>query len=133
MEDKVNKKVDESWKEKAKVEPKQEEPKQEEPKLEPDTKQNQKPTDDSTPMPEADFKFFLSSLGMQAWIALGLLPNPMTEKTEENLQQAKFIIDTLVVLQEKTKGNLTQEEGKLMEGLLYELRLAFVEKSKNKS
>lgn len=114
VEDQAQKKVDESWKEKAKTAPQTEE-KQE--------KNN---------LPEADFKFFLTTLGMQAWMALGMVPNPIDNKTEENIGQAKFIIDTIEVLQQKTKGNLDKEETELLEHLLYDLRLAFVDKTMKK-
>jgi len=88
-------------------------------------------------MPAVDFKFLLTTFGMQAWMALGAIPNPMTEKTEENLPQAKFMIDSLEVLDKKTKGNLDKDEAELIENMLYELRLAYVNKttkiSSNKS
>jgi len=82
--------------------------------------------------PEADFKFFVTTLSLQASIALGHLENPSTGKTEKDPAQAKFLIDTLAMLQEKTKGNLTKEEGQLLENLLYELRLAYVSKEEKK-
>ncbi len=115
MEENIEKKIDESWKEKAKSEEK------------PELKQH------SQAFPKPDFKFFLTTLGMQAWIALGAIPNPMTEKQEENLDQAKFIIDSLEMLQKKTTGNLDKEETQLFEGLLYELRLAYVNKTAQKT
>ncbi len=80
--------------------------------------------------PEPDFKFFVSTLSLQASIALGVIPNPATDKAEEDLTQAKFLIDTLDMLKEKTKGNLAPEESTLLENLLYELRMAFISKSK---
>lgn len=111
-QDNIEKKVDESWKDKNPA----------------------KDVGDTDQIPpdrmEPDFKFFLTTLGMQAWIALGVLPNPMTEKTEENLNQAKYIIDCLELLETKTKGNLDKEEEELFENLLYELRLGFVSKTK---
>ncbi len=113
MEDSTEKRVDEKWKETAKNET------------------EGAPAEDQR-IPEADFKFFLTTLGMQAWIALGLLPNPMTKKTEENIGQAKFIIDTLSVLQKKTQGNLDKEEGEILEQLLYELRMGYVDKTNKK-
>ena len=67
---------------------------------------------------------------MQASIALGHMANPATGKTEPDPAQAKFLIDTLGMLQEKTKGNLTPEETNLLENLLYELRMQYVSKSK---
>ncbi|MFA4983932.1 MAG: DUF1844 domain-containing protein [Candidatus Omnitrophota bacterium] len=79
--------------------------------------------------PEADFNFFVTTIALQASINLGAMENPATGKKEENLPQAKFIIDTLAVLKEKTKGNLTQEEGSLLENVLYELRMQYITKS----
>jgi uncharacterized protein YjaG (DUF416 family) len=83
--------------------------------------------------PEPDFNFFITSLALQATIALGVIENPMTNKKEENLIQAKFLIDTLGVLKDKTKGNLTNEEEKLLENVLYELRMQYVGKTKGLS
>ncbi len=80
--------------------------------------------------PAPDFKFFVTTLAIQASIALGHMPNPATDKVEEDLTQAKFLIDTLGMLQEKTKNNLTPEEIELLENLLYELRVAYLEKEK---
>jgi len=102
------KKVDEDWKQK--VEKEKQAPK-EEGKFIP---------------PEPDFKFFVTTLALQASIALGHMANPETQKTQKDPAQAKFIIDTLGMLQEKTKGNLTPEEVKLLENLLYELRVAYL-------
>jgi len=81
-----------------------------------------------TPVP--DFSFFITTLSLQASIALGHIPNPATNKTDEDLNQAKFLIDTLGMLEDKTKGNLNAEESKLLENLLYELRSAYLAKSK---
>ena len=75
---------------------------------------------------KADFKFFITTLTLQASIALGHLENPATGKTQKDPVQAKFLIDTLAMLQEKTKGNLTKEETDLLENLLYELRVAYL-------
>ena len=83
--------------------------------------------------PEPDFKFFITTLTLQASIALGHMANPATGKTEADPAQAKFLIDTLAMLQEKTKGNLTQEETELLENLLYELRVAYLAKDQKQS
>jgi len=80
--------------------------------------------------PEADFNLFVTSMALQASIALGIVANPSTGKKESNLSQAKFLIDTLAMLQEKTSGNLSEEEGRLLENALYELRLQYVENNK---
>jgi len=79
--------------------------------------------------PIPDFNFFITTLSLQASIALGQVPNPVSNKTEEDLTQAKFLIDTLGLLQEKTKGNLTKEENELLENLLYELRMVYLSKN----
>jgi len=83
--------------------------------------------------PAPDFKFFVTTLAMQASIALGHMPNPSTDKVEEDLIQAKFLIDTLGMLKEKTSNNLSNEETELLENLLYELRVAYLEKEKGKA
>jgi len=77
-----------------------------------------------------DFKFFITTFSLQAAVSLGQIPNPVTHKSEENLPQAKFIIDTLGMLQEKTKGNLTAEEADFLENVLYELRTAYLSRNK---
>ena len=79
-----------------------------------------------------DFSFFVTTLAIQASICLGILPNPTTNKKEENLQQARFIIDTLAMLKEKTKNNLSPEEGKLIENILAELQLQYVNQTNSK-
>ncbi len=78
--------------------------------------------------PVPDFKFFISTLSLQASIFLGQIPNPATQKIEEDLTQAKFMIDTLGMLAEKTKNNLSAEEVDLLESLLYELRTVYLAK-----
>lgn len=79
---------------------------------------------------EPDFNFFITTLALQGSIALGLMANPATNKTEQNLEQAKFLIDTLGMLKEKTQGNLTKEELQLLENLLYDLRTTYIAKTK---
>lgn len=82
--------------------------------------------------PEPDFSFFVTTLALQASIALGAMPNPATKKTETDLTQAKFLIDTLGIIQAKTQGNLTQEEQKLLDNLVYELKLRYVQAQQEK-
>lgn len=77
--------------------------------------------------PELDFFNYIASLGFQAMIFLGEMPNPMTNQVEKNLKQAKFLIDTLVLIREKTTGNLNKEEAELLNGSIYELQRRFVE------
>ena len=82
------------------------------------------------PGPEGEFEMFISSLSMQAMMALGEMPHPMTGEVQEELEQARYLIDVLGMLQGKTKGNLTPQEEQLLEGILYELRMKYVAKTK---
>jgi len=66
---------------------------------------------------------------MEAMIAFGEAENPITKKKEASIPHAKFLIDTLGMLQSKTKGNLTKDEQDMLEGMLYELRMRFVQKA----
>lgn len=76
---------------------------------------------------EINFVNYVASLAFQAMIFLGEIPNPMAEnKIEKNLKQAKFLIDTLILIQEKTKGNLTKQEEDLLNGSVYELQMKYV-------
>lgn len=76
------------------------------------------------------FMGLVAGLQMSAWLALGKIMNPMTQKAERNLEQAKETIDVLGVLEEKTRGNLTGEESRALTHILYELRLNYVEELK---
>ena len=78
---------------------------------------------------EADFINYISGLAYQAMVFLGEIPNPVTNASEKNLEQAKFVIETLILLQEKTKGNLTQKESDVLNTAAYELQMKFVEVS----
>ncbi len=78
-------------------------------------------------LPELNFVNYISSLALQAMIFLGEMPNPMTNQVEKNFPQAKFLIDTLLLLREKTKGNLTTEEQQTLDAYIYELELKYVE------
>ena len=77
---------------------------------------------------EPNFAVFLSSLSMQAMMALGELPLPGTNQRHEDLEQARYLIDTLGLLQAKTRGNLTPEESQFLEDALCELRLRYAQR-----
>ena len=78
--------------------------------------------------PKIDFSTFVLSLGTSALFHMGLIEDPETGKpVEPNLPLARQTIDTIEMLQEKTVGNLQPEEAHLIESLLYELRMRFVE------
>lgn len=73
-----------------------------------------------------DFASFLLSLGSSTLVHLGELEHPEHPGTSKNLHLAKQSLDILAMLQDKTRGNLNGEESKLLEQLLYELRLKYV-------
>lgn len=79
--------------------------------------------------PEARFDLFISGLAMEALIALGDMPHPTTRKQMANLPHAKYLIDVLGILQEKTKGNLLAEEAQLLKDALYQLRMRYLTKA----
>lgn len=114
MEEKeVKKKVDWEWKAQIEREKKESAEKKEEYK-------------------EPTFTVYISSLVLQAMISLGRIESPITGKIEENLTQARYLIDTLALIKEKTKGNLTADEEKFLEESLFNLRMIYVEEKKKK-
>ena len=80
----------------------------------------------SGPLPEPSFSLLVSGLASQVFISLGEVENPGTKKKEKNLDQAKYTIDMLNILEEKTKGNLASNEKQLLDSLLYDLRMRYV-------
>ncbi len=131
----TEKKVDESWKEQVKKDrgaapsaAKEPSPAKTEPEPEPADRagHDHDHDHDSGQMPPADFGVFISSLGLQAMMALGDIENPLTGKKDIDRVQAKYLIDTIGMLQEKTKGNLTPEENSMIDQMLYELRMKYV-------
>jgi hypothetical protein len=83
-------------------------------------------------LPDASFQVLVSTFATQAAMALGQIPNPVSNQAEEDLQQAKFAIDLLQVLDEKTQGNRTAEEDKFLQDCLYQLRMVYIDKSAKK-
>jgi hypothetical protein len=83
-------------------------------------------------MSTIDFPTFLLSIASAAMMGLGLAPRPDSGKTEVDLELARQNIDLLDMIQAKTKNNLTAEETKLLERVLFEVRTKFVEVSKAK-
>src|SRR4051812_26546459 len=81
-------------------------------------------------LPAVDFHTFVLSLGSSALLHLGELEPPEGGQVEVDLPMAKHTIDILSMLEEKTKGNLTSAEEKLMQSLLYDLRLRYVNATK---
>jgi len=79
---------------------------------------------------QVDFPTFIMSLSSSAFYHLGDMPDPTTGKKELNLPAVQQTIDMLNMLKEKTKGNLKEDESKLLEQLIYELQVKYVAKSK---
>ncbi len=111
MGDEIKKHVDESWKE---------------------TVRKEKETGDikggTQAPPEVSFGLFVTGLMMEAMMALGDMEHPVTHKKELNLAHAKILVDTLEMLKEKTKNNLSKDEDEAMGSILYDLRMRFVAK-----
>jgi len=85
---------------------------------------------DAHPPAPLDFGTFVLSIGSSALVHLGEIQHPDTEQARENLLLARQTIDLLAMLEEKTRGNLTDEEVRFLGDLLSDLRLKFVEKSR---
>ncbi|MGQ4807906.1 hypothetical protein NKDENANG_01272 [Candidatus Entotheonellaceae bacterium PAL068K] len=81
-------------------------------------------------IPPADFATFVAMLANNVMIFLGQIPDPMTQQRRRDIQQAKHTIDVLIMLRDKTRGNLTAEEGQLMQELLPQLQMAYVSASR---
>ena len=113
--------VDEDWKQEAQKE-KEVLAAQEEAEKK-DKQQEEKPRG---PMPEGNFAALISMLATQALFALGLLQVKGQEERKPDLELAKYNIDMLQVLDEKTKGNLTKEEEIVLANTLNELRMGYV-------
>lgn len=113
MDEAAKKRVDQNWKEQV-------------------NKEKQNYQQKNEPYHKPNFKIFVSSLSMQAMIALGRLENPVTKKTEKNFDQARYLIDTLEIIEAKTKNNLNQEEEKLLSESLFSLRMAYLEERNKK-
>lgn len=77
-------------------------------------------------MPDVTFTTFFMALNSSVLYHLGELAGPATGKQEKDMLLAKHTIDTMVMLQDKTKGNLTREELELVETSLYDLKMRFV-------
>lgn len=79
-------------------------------------------------MPKPTFSTFILSLASSALVHLGEVPDPTSNKHAEDIALAKHSIDILTMLQEKTSSGLDKDEARLLEGLLYELRMKYVVK-----
>ena len=75
---------------------------------------------------KADFTILISGLLAEGMVALGVMKDPITQKTGKSPKHAAYVIDILDVLKQKTSGNLTEEEAKTLEQGLHQLRMIYV-------
>jgi hypothetical protein len=85
---------------------------------------------DGEPLPLPTLNDMIIMFSTQAYVALGLMPHPATGQSNCRLPESKYFIDLLALLQEKTEGNRDEEESKVLEDLLHELRMTFLAVSK---
>lgn len=81
-------------------------------------------------IPSVDFSTFVMMLANNVMMFLGQIPDPVSQQRRRDVQQAKHTIDILIMLREKTRGNLTDEETKLMQELVPQLQMAYVATSR---
>ncbi len=77
-------------------------------------------------MEKPNFSQIVITLAQTAYVHLGVIDDPFSKKKDKNLEQAKFTIDMLDILKEKTMGNLTKEESNLLEDILYDLHMKYL-------
>jgi len=125
--------VDEDWKSRAQAEKEELERKRKEEKEKEEKEEEPSPSADEAepagpkgPMPPPSLEILATSMGMQAMMSMGLMPDPSGGEPKIYLEQAKHFIDTIAMLEEKTEGNRTDEESNLLRHLLHELRMAYV-------
>lgn len=76
---------------------------------------------------QADFSQVIQAFAMQALMACGKIMNPITRKYEKELPMARYHIGVIEVLQEKTEGNLSADEARMIEDVLHQVRMAFLD------
>lgn len=83
-------------------------------------------------LPKIDFATLIMSFASASMIAMGRIPDPATGEVVRNLDVAQQNIDIIILLREKTTGNLSREESEMLDHILYELRMNFVEAAKER-
>ncbi len=76
---------------------------------------------------QASFSILVMSIASSAAMSMGLSPNPQTNKIEKDKNMAKFNIDLLLILQEKTKKNLTDDECKFLDSVVADLQMKYID------
>ena len=92
-------------------------------------KKGKSATEEMFQLPEVSFSTFVFSLSSSALLHFGEIPDPTTGQKNKNLTMAKHTIDILGMLEEKTKGNLTDDEAQLLKNILYDLRMRYVKEN----
>ena len=115
--------IDDDWKQEAQKEKESLAEKENQPEENGDTAGN------TASLPPANFSSLVSMLGTQAFYAMGFIRTSEDQEPVKDLQMAKYNVDLLGVLQEKTKNNLSDEDHKLLDETLQQLRMAFVQAS----
>jgi hypothetical protein len=90
------------------------------------------PQETQESLPELNFSTFVISLSTQALMQLGEIADPLSGKLNKDIIAAKQMIDIIAMLKDKTKGNLNSGEERLMEEILFDLRMKYVEAVKKK-
>ena len=127
-------KVDEDWKTRVEAENAALDQGPQEESAEENTNEPEKVTGpDLSHLPPADFQTLVGFFTTPSMMALGILPNPATGKPEKQLPLAKHLIDLLGVLDTKTEGNLSDAEKDFLETALHQLRLVYIEQTKQSS
>ncbi|MDO5309774.1 MAG: DUF1844 domain-containing protein [Planctomycetia bacterium] len=88
---------------------------------------------DDQPLGKPTLITIASTIAQQAMVSMGVLPNPVTGKTVFLMNQATYLIESIEVLLEKTKGNCTEEETRVLENVAHELRMLFVAATREKT
>jgi len=104
---------------------KQGEENEEQPKKAPEKKAPEKESQ-RPPLPEVNFSSLILSLSSTAFLHLGEIPDPATGQRQKDMALAKHVIDTIGMLKEKTRGNVSAEEKQLIDNVLTDLRLRYV-------
>jgi hypothetical protein len=115
--------VDEDWKSRVQAEKEQA---RQDPKSGP-APQAETPAAEPPPLPPPSLELICAGLQLQALIAMGLIADPLTKQLKVDLAHARHAIDTIALLERKTEGNRMPEETEVIEQMLHELRMAFVE------
>ena len=119
----TKKRADEAWKAQVEAEKQAQQPR---------SSRQSAAADEDPPLPRPSFLSHLASLVAQAYVALGMTVDPLSGQRRFRPNLARHLIDTLAMLEEKTRGNLTPEETRELQTALYQLRMAFVQLSKER-